>query len=216
MSAIRVVVLDVDETLTEGNSWSELTLGLGASLEDHLAIYRRVNAGELTVERAAAQVAELWRATGNATRTAMDAIFARMPFREGAAELVTWLGHNGFQAVLISGSMDVAVAGVARRLGVDTWYANAHLTFDAGGALTALHYEANQGAAKLRQLEDLCAARNLDIRMVTVVGDGENDTELFIATGRGILLAGDLPPRYNAWRVISRLDEIPAILSATG
>jgi phosphoserine phosphatase len=215
VSAVRIVVLDVDETLTERNSWSELTLGLGASLEDHLAIYRRLNAGELTVEHAAAQVVELWRATGKATRPAMEAIFARTPLREGAVELVRWLGRNGFLAVLLSGSMDLFVADIARRLGVDTWYANAHLTFDAGGGLTGLRYEANQGAAKLRRLEELCAARNLDIRTVTVVGDGENDAELFTATGRGILLAGDFSPRYNAWRVVSRLDEIPAILSGT-
>jgi HAD superfamily phosphoserine phosphatase-like hydrolase len=216
MSAMRVVVLDVDETLTERNSWSELTLGLGASLEDHLVIYRRLNAGDLTVEQAAAQVVELWRATGNATRPAMDAIFSRTPLRAGAVELVRWLGRNGFLAVLISGSMDLFVADVARRVGVDTWYANAHLTFDTGGELTALRYEADQGAAKLRQLEELCTARNLDIHTVTVVGDGENDAELFAATGRGILLTGDLSPRYNAWRIVSRLEEIPAILSGTG
>lgn len=216
MSAVRVVVLDVDETLTERNSWSELTLGLGASIEDHLVIYRRLNAGELTVEQAAAQVVELWRATGNATRPAMDAIFARTPLRAGAVELVSWLGRNGFLAVLISGSMDLFVADVARRLGVAVWYANAHLTFGTGGELTALRYEANQGAAKLRQLEELCSARNFDIRTVTVVGDGENDAELFAATGRGILLAGDLSPRYDAWRIVSRLEEIPAILSGTG
>jgi HAD superfamily phosphoserine phosphatase-like hydrolase len=210
---VPLVVLDVDNTLTEHNSWAELTLALGASLDEHVGIYRRLTAGEITPEHAAERIVALWSATGNATRPAMTRIFDGLPLRAGAVELVRWLQDNGFLTVLISGSMDTYVATVARRLGVDTWFASSRLEFDARDDLAALRYRPDQAAAKLEQLRRLCAARGIDIRAVTVVGDGDNDGELFAETGRGILLAADGTPRCGAWRVVSGLGEIPALLS---
>ena len=204
----RLVVLDVDHTLTEHNSWSELTLALGASLDDHLAIYR-----ELAPD-ATRRIVALWRATGNATLPTMRRIFDRMPLRDGAPELVNWLRGNGFRPILCSGSMDLYVASVARRLGVDTWFASSHLKFDDQGNLAALEYETDQARAKLRQLKGLCADRDIDIRTVTVIGDGDNDGDLFAETGRGILVAKDLVPRLGAWKVVSALEDIPAVLNA--
>lgn len=220
---MRFVVLDIDNTLTGHNSWAELTRALGAALDDHLAIYRRLGAGELTTAEAARRIVDLWRSTGNGTRAAITAAFDRMPLRTGAVELVNWLYGNGFRPVLISGSMDLFVAAVARRLGVDTWYAGSRLEFDADGNLAALTYRLEQGRAKLEQLRQLCAESGVDIRTVIAVGDGENDQEIFAATGRGILLGPrpdvpwpDVPrpdvPRPGVWRAAAELSEIPALL----
>lgn len=208
---MRLVVLDIDNTLTDRNSWAELTLALGASLDDHLAIYRRLGAGQITTAAAARELVDLWRSTGNASRAAIASAFEAMPLRAGAAELVSWLRDNGFRSVLISGSMDIYVAAVARRLGVETWYAGSRLEFDPYGKLSGLTYRLDQGRAKLEQLQQLCAESGVDIRTVTAIGDGDNDEEIFAATGRGILLAGDSTGKCPAWRVVATLGEVPQL-----
>ena len=118
--------------------------------------------------------------------------------------------------VLISGSTDLYVGTVARRLGVETWFANSSLEFDSDGNLETLVYQTEQGRAKLDQLSRFCAENGIDIRTVTVVGDGENDAVLFAATGRGILVTRQPPARQGAWRVVAELAEIPALLGAVG
>jgi len=202
--------------LTSHNSWTGLTLALGASSESHLALYRQLLDGKITPEDANGHIGAIWRATGNANQVFIQKVFRNIPLRPGALTLARWLNRRQFRACLISGSMDMYVATIADRLQIKDWFANGKLIFDDQGGLIGLEYSPNQSATKLVQLNKFCLQEKLDISKVMVVGDGANDIELFQATNHGILVA-DEPPAADvqavAWKTVTSLNDIPAILS---
>jgi phosphoserine phosphatase len=211
----RVIILDIDGTLTSEISWQTLTRELGASVERELDIYENMLRGRLTYAKAKHQVVQLWQATGHANRTFITGIFERLPLDPAAGLLVEWLKGRDAIICLISGSVDLFVETIARRLGVSNYYANTELVFDPSGQLTDFHYETDQAGKKLTQLKDFCHRHNLKPTDCIVIGDGESELGLFRATGRGILL--DRPEhsaelRVAAWKTITNLTEIQALL----
>lgn len=218
MPGREMIVLDIDDTLTPQNSWTELTAAMGASVEEHMSLYHRLCSGEIELEDASQRLVAMWRATKNANYGFIQQAFEAMPFRVGAVELAAWLRNNNFRIHLISGSMDLYVATVARRLGVSRWFANTRLEFDSHGELIGLSYRLSQGAVKLSQLRRACREESVDIKNVTVVGDGANDLELFMATSRGVLVTEAPTPdlRKTAWRTVNSLEEVPSVLTEAG
>jgi phosphoserine phosphatase len=212
-----MIILDVDDTLTPHNSWTELTHALGASTESHLTLYQQLLNGEIKLEDANSKLVDMWRATGKANRGFIQRAFQNMPLRAGALALTRWLNQQQFRACLISGSMDMYVAVIADRLHIKDWYANGRLIFDDQGDLIGLQYNLDQSATKLTQLNEFCSREKIDPTQVIVVGDGANDMELFRATGRGILItdqASTVDLQEVAWKTVASLNEIPAMLRA--
>ena len=148
MPQITAVVFDLDGTLLPLNSWSALTQALGASWPEHESIYDAYRESRIGYEQAKRRLLDLWRATGRANRECLLEIFNELPIRPEANEIVHWLKSQQYKTCLISGSMDLYVATVARRLDIDYYYANTSLLFDGTGQLIDFEYFLDQSTKK--------------------------------------------------------------------
>ncbi len=210
----KAAIFDIDGTLAPHTSWTTLTKDLGADPEEHERIFRKYREGKLAYDEARRRLIDLWKATGNATRPSFEAIFRAWPLRDGAESLFDYLHDGHYLTCLITGSMDLYAAAVAQRLGADRYYANTELVWDGNGVLADMHYEADQGAKKVRQLAEFCEAYGLKEADCVAVGDGENDIPIFLKTGMGIALRGESSPRLEAvaWRSVENLAAIKGLL----
>jgi phosphoserine phosphatase len=216
---VKAAVLDVDETVATGNSWTTLTSALGVSVPAHLALYQDVVAGNMDEPGASAALVKLWNSSGHANRDSLQSILSRIPLHDDALGLAHWFHHRNIEVWLISGSVDVYVRAVAKALRAQQWQANSRLVFGDNGDLLGLIYQVNQEALKRSQLIRLCQDNGIDPSETVAIGDGKNDIELFNLTGRGILLDrnGDRARYYSkAWRIATTLNEVPSILIEAG
>ncbi len=216
MNNIRAVIFDIDGTISPENSWTAFTDGLGASVESHLSIYKNHLDGSIGLDESEDQLMDLWRATGNANKPHIEAMYEEWPLREEAKSVVDWLKASGYMVCLITGSVDLYAAHIASRLRIEDYYANASLHFDKDMQFVGFDYTADQADVKLQQLEDYCKKNSLSITDCMAVGDGENDIELFKATGRGVLIKNGAVSEglgRAAWKTIANLNEIPDLLN---
>lgn len=211
MSKAEAVVFDIDGTLSPEVSWLALTRDLGAPVEQHIQIYQDYKNGKIDYPTSKSQLIDLWRSTGNANRAFFVQLFDALPL-DPVAEKIAQAAKEGRIVCLITGSMDLYAEAVAKKLGIDEWYANTTLHWDTDGNLVDMDYELNQAARKLEQFGEFCQANSLEMQNCLVVGDGKNDELLFEASNRGVLLGGDPKTQTHAWKRIAQLADFDQIL----
>ncbi len=211
MNKAKAVVFDIDGTLSPDASWLALTRDLGAPVEQHMQIYADYKNGKIDYSASKTRLIELWRATGNANKTFFVQLFDALPL-DPAAKKVVEVAKTGRIVCLITGSMDLYAETVARKLGIDKWYANTTLHWDDAGNLVDMDYELNQAAKKLEQFGEFCGLHSLEAQDCLIVGDGENDELLFKVCKRGVLLRGNPETQTHAWKRIAQLADFEQIL----
>ncbi len=214
MKNIKAVVFDLDGTLTDGVSWLSLTRGLGASVQQHSTIFKDLKEGKTTYTYAKKALVELWQATGKATKSNLEELFQGWPIKDEARDIITWLNQNGYVICLISGSVDTYTKILADRLNIHNYFANTKLIFNEDGELIDFNYELRQAQKKLEQFNIFCQQQKLTPEECLIVGDGDNEIDLFKATGNGVLLGNkdDVELKAATWKKIDSLNEIKDIL----
>jgi HAD superfamily phosphoserine phosphatase-like hydrolase len=209
------VVLDIDDTLTLDNSLTELIRKLGGRLEDLAAFADscRVPAADPAVLKA--RFLKLLHAHHRrVTRDRIARIFSDIRLRPEAVPLIAGIRASARPVCLISSSFDMYVKIVANRLGIGEYYWNIRLSFGASEALTGVDFTPEAADLKHQQLHHFCRRRGLDPARVLVVGDNNNDLEMFTCTGNGVLMASarnhDLTE--HAWRVVTDLNHVARFL----
>jgi HAD superfamily phosphoserine phosphatase-like hydrolase len=210
---IKLICTDVDGTLVDGVSWLFLTKWLGCSIQKAIGIFNRARHGEITFAEGERMLTRMYRDSGNATRPFIINLFSKVRPKPGAKELISYLKKKGYLVYLISGAIDIYVEAVAKEVGADGFFANSSLDFDENGILRKIHYRDNQGEVKVEQLKKLVEAKGIGMDEVVIVGDSENDIEIFEATEKGIAVscASDRLKRV-AWKIANSLEEIKQIL----
>jgi len=214
METFKAIILDIDGTLSPEVSWLALTRDLGASVEDHVAIYQSYKAGDSDYLDSKKQLLELWKATGNADHDYFYRLFDQLPLNEDVQNVVDKLKAN-YEICIITGSMDMYAEIVAQKLGVDNWFANTRLDWEHG-VLVDMDYELDQASRKLEQFLGFCTANGYKPDECVVVGDGENDLLLFDVSNHGVLVGDDVPTEMvqRSWKIISNLKELPSIMDS--
>jgi HAD superfamily phosphoserine phosphatase-like hydrolase len=215
METLRAIIFDVDGTLSPEISWTALTRDLGASVEDHSALYQQYKAGQVDYAESKKQLIDLWRATGNANKNHFLSLFEAWPLAPEAPNIIENLAKK-YSICLITGSMDLYAQTVAQKLHVTDYYANTTLHWDEAGNLTDMDYELDQAKRKLEQFLAYCSLCAITPEECVVVGDSDNDIALFEASGRGVAIGSEIPGslRQVSWRTIQILDELPAIVNS--
>ena len=88
--------------------------------------------------------------------------------RPGTRKTVSWLQAQGFELVILSGDHNRAVASVAKRVGIDTWYAE------------------QNPKMKMEYLESL----KREGKTILMVGDGINDAPVLAAANVSMTVSG--------------------------
>ncbi|MGH3744606.1 MAG: phosphoserine phosphatase SerB [Mycobacteriales bacterium] len=179
--AKRLLVLDVDSTLVQGEVIEMLATYAGAG-EQVAAITRRAMAGELDFETS---LRERCAALAGVPASAFDEVRAALRLTPGARTLIRTVQRLGYTVGVVSGGFTAVVEPLAAELGLDFAAANTLEVRD--GTLTGqLVGPVVDRAGKAAALEHFAGLAGVPMAQTVAVGDGANDLEMLARAGLGI------------------------------
>ncbi|MGI8536478.1 MAG: phosphoserine phosphatase SerB [Mycobacteriales bacterium] len=179
--ARRLVVMDVDSTLVQGEVIEMLAARAGCEAEV-ARVTGQAMAGELDFEASLrARVALL----EGLPVAAVDEVRAQVRLTPGARTLVRTLQRLGYAIGIVSGGFTVVTDDLVAELGLDHALAN---TLElADGRLTGrVVGRVVDRARKAEALRDFAALQRLSMAQTVAIGDGANDLDMLAAAGLGI------------------------------
>ncbi len=177
----RLVVFDMDSTLTKGEVIDELAELAGVS-EQVKAITQKAMEGELEFEQALRQRVALLKGL---EEQQLQTVCQKLELTPGAADFIQVLQSLGCQTAVISGGFDFFTAWIAQNLNLDYHYGNQLEIID--GKLTGqLKGMIVDGAMKAKLMQELAIKESISLQQVAAIGDGANDLPMLSAAGMGI------------------------------
>lgn len=207
---IKLICFDLDDTLTDGYSWMRLNMAMGMSEAEDNMLVKLNREGALEYEQWTDLLQNIYKKRGKATLAGMDAALSTFNYKSGVKETIAYLQNKGYQIALVSGAVDMYVDKIARDLGITLAQGNSVLVFDSGENLERIVTFGDDYFAKLRHLESFCRRLGIALSECACIGDGENDIEMFRATGRGITFTGS-PIASDAWQVVDSISDLQKI-----
>lgn len=179
--AMRLIVMDVDSTLIQGELIDELAsrAGHGAQVAD---ITRRAMEGELGFEDALrARVALL----EGVTVDVLEEVAEGIRLTPGARTFVRTLRRLGYKTAIVSGGFTYFTDRLEEELGLDHSFANELEIVD--GRLTGkLVGPIVDRRAKADLLRRVAAGEGVPVEQTVAIGDGANDIDMLTVAGLGI------------------------------
>jgi phosphoserine phosphatase len=179
--ARRLVVMDVDSTLVQGEVIEMLAAEAGCEVEV-ARVTAAAMAGELDFEASLrSRVALL----AGLPVEAVDRVRAGVRLTPGARTLVRTLKRLGYAVGIVSGGFTAVTDDLVAKLGLDHSLANVlevregRLTGSVVGAVV-------DRAAKAAALRRFAELEDLTMAQTVAVGDGANDLDMLAAAGLGI------------------------------
>ena len=179
--SMRLIVMDVDSTLIEGEVIEMLAAHAGC--EDEVAqVTERAMAGELDFEESLrARVSLL----AGVPAEAIDQVYDAIILAPGARTLVRVLRRLGYRFALVSGGFNQITDRLAQDLGIH--YSRANELEIVDGVLTGRVVGAVvDRAAKADALREFAADIGVPVGATIAIGDGANDLDMLNAAGLGI------------------------------
>ncbi|MEI7579377.1 MAG: HAD-IB family phosphatase [bacterium] len=208
----QLICFDLNQTLIQENSWLNLNLAMGMTLEEDQALFSLYQQKKLSYQDWQRQLAERYIKSGKASKEKILAVVLQYQYLTGAREIVSYFQQNGFEVILISGAMDLLIEHIAQELKITHWAAANRLHFDKNDYLQEIQTIAGSEAEiKLKLLQGICEDLHFPLEKCICIGDGENDLEMFRATGRGITFPGS-KLESEAWQVIGKLSELRIVI----
>ena len=208
---IMLVCFDLNKTLIKENSWLNLNLAMGITQEEDDLLMRWYEEGVLSYEETNQILLSMYKKRGKANRANILEAISTYTYMPGALDLVKNLQEKGYEIALITGAMDILADKVASELGITMSSANNIFIFDEDDYLQDLVMFGDDGIAKRTHLEEFATKLGINLDQCACIGDGDNDRELFEATGRGITFEGSKISDV-AWNIVRDLSEIQLIL----
>lgn len=210
--AQRLVVMDVDSTLIQGEVIEMLAAHAGCEAEV-AAVTERAMRGEIDFEESLRQrVARL----EGVPASALDDVHASLVYTPGARTLVRSLKRLGYRFALVSGGFTQIIERIADDLGIDYVAANELEVVD--GRLTGkVVGPVVDRAGKAEALRRFAADARVGLKNTVAIGDGANDLDMLAAAGLGIAFNAKPLVRDQARTSVSSpyLDSIVYLLGIT-
>jgi phosphoserine phosphatase len=177
----RLIVMDVDSTLVQGEVIDELAARAG--VRDQVSeITARAMRGEL--DFAAALRARVALLEG-LPAAVLDEVCDQVVLAPGARTFVRTLKRLGYRFAIVSGGFTHMTDRLADDLGID--YARANELEVIGGRLTGrIVGTLVDRAVKADALRDFAADSKVTLDRTVAIGDGANDLDMLSAAGLGI------------------------------
>ncbi len=210
---IKLVIWDLDDTLAEGKIWKKLTEAMGWSWEVHRSLYESRLAGNITYAETHARVVSEYKKSPNANKQFLDLLLGEVALRPYAAELFALLNSYGIKNHILSGGFETHVSAAAWLLKADGYDASRDIAFDDAGRFENILGHESDRQWKAQKFTDICNRYGVSVDEVVVVGDGENDIEIFKLARYSIAIHTTDPLLLeHAWKEVKSLQEIPTLL----
>ncbi|WP_020573760.1 phosphoserine phosphatase SerB [Actinopolymorpha alba] len=179
--AKRLVVLDVDSTLIQGEVIEMLAAHAGY-LDEVTRVTAAAMRGELDfAESLRRRVALL----AGVDADALDDVRRKVQLTPGARTLVRTLKRLGYQLGVVSGGFSEVVEPIAAELGIDFVAANTLEVAD--GRLTGqVVGRIVDRPAKAEALREFASRAGVPLSQTVAIGDGANDLDMLAAAGLGV------------------------------
>jgi phosphoserine phosphatase len=187
--AMRLIVMDVDSTLIQGEVIELLAAHSGHRAEV-AAVTERAMRGELDFEESLrARVSLL----AGIPETALDEVYDELVLAPGARTLVRTLRRLGYRFALVSGGFSQITDRLASDLGIH--FARSNELEIVDGVITGrIVGEVVDRAGKAHALRYFADQVGVPLEAVVAIGDGANDLDMLAIAGLGIA--------YNAKQLV--------------
>jgi phosphoserine phosphatase len=179
--AMRLIVIDVDSTLIQGEVIELLAAGTDHA-DDVARLTDQAMRGELDFEQARRERVALLEGI---PASALDQVYDELVLAPGARTLVRTLRRLGYRFALVSGGFSQITDRLARDLGIH--YAHANRLEVVDGVLTGrIVGDVVDRAGKAQALRHFAAEVGVPLESVVAIGDGANDLDMLEIAGLGI------------------------------
>jgi phosphoserine phosphatase len=186
---VRLIVMDVDSTLIQGEVIEMLAAHAGFEAEV-AAVTEAAMRGEIDFEESLRARVQL---LAGLDASVIDTVYDSIVVNPGARTLVRTLRRLGYRFAIVSGGFSQVTDRLAEDLGIHRSRANTLEIVD--GKLTGnLLGDVVDRAGKARALRELAADLGVPEAATIAIGDGANDLDMLEAAGLGIA--------YNARPVV--------------
>ncbi|QIK76576.1 phosphoserine phosphatase SerB [Nocardioides piscis] len=179
--SMRLIVMDVDSTLIQGEVIEMLAAHAGCEREV-AEVTERAMAGELDFEESLRSRVALLEGV---PASAIDEVYDAIELAPGARTLVRVLRRLGYRFAIVSGGFSQITDRLAAELGIH--YSRANELEIVDGVLTGrVVGEVVDRAGKARALREFAADIGVPVEATIAIGDGANDLDMLNAAGLGI------------------------------
>jgi phosphoserine phosphatase len=194
----RLIVLDVDSTLVQGEAIDLLAAEAGVAREVSALTEQAMHGTLDFTEALRGRVALL----AGLPESALPRVYGDLPLAPGARTLVRTLTRLGYRIALVSGGFGAITNRIAADLGITDTASNELEVVDGRltGRLVSPIIDAHGKAEALRRF---AAAQGLSLERTVAVGDGANDLEMLAAAGLGIAFNAKPTVREQAHASVS-------------
>jgi phosphoserine phosphatase len=194
----RLIVLDVDSTLVQGEAIDLLAAEAGVAREVSALTEQAMHGTLDFTEALRGRVALL----AGLPESALPRVYGDLPLAPGARTLVRTLSRLGYRIALVSGGFGAITNRIAADLGITDTASNELEVVDGRltGRLVGPIIDAHGKAEALRRF---AAAQGLSLERTVAVGDGANDLEMLAAAGLGIAFNAKPTVREQAHASVS-------------
>jgi phosphoserine phosphatase len=179
--AMRLIVMDVDSTLIQGEVIELLAAHSGHATEVAIVTDRAMR-GELDFEESLRERVALLKGI---PATALDEVYDALVLAPGARTLVRILRRLGYRFALVSGGFSQITDRLAEDLGIH--YSRANELEIVDGVLTGrIVGEVVDRAGKAEALRYFAGEVGVSVDAVVAIGDGANDLDMLEVAGLGV------------------------------
>jgi phosphoserine phosphatase len=179
--ALRLIVMDVDSTLVQGEVIDLLAERAGCA-DEVAKVTAAAMRGEIDFT---ASLRERVSLLAGLPASVLDEVRAGLRLTAGARTLIGTLGGLGYKAGIVSGGFVQVIGPLAAELGIDYVAAN-ELEITAGKLTGRLSGPVIDRAGKAEALRRFAAAAGVPLSQTVAVGDGANDLDMIAAAGLGV------------------------------
>ncbi|MGL5825985.1 MAG: phosphoserine phosphatase SerB [Nocardioides sp.] len=178
---MRLIVMDVDSTLIQGEVIEMLAAHAGCEAEVH-AITEQAMRGELDFERSLRMRVEL---LAGVPVSAIDQVYREITITPGARTMVRTLNRLGYRFAIVSGGFSQITDRLAEEL--DIHFARANTLEVVDGRLSGqIVGPVVDRAGKAEALKEFARQIGLPLASVIAIGDGANDLDMLSVAGLGV------------------------------
>jgi len=179
--ALRLIVMDVDSTLVQGEVIDLLAERAGCA-DEVAKVTAAAMRGEIDFT---ASLRERVSLLAGLAAGVLDEVRAGLRLTAGARTLIGTLGGLGYKSGIVSGGFVQVIGPLAAELGIDYVAAN-ELEIAAGKLTGRLSGPVIDRAGKAEALRRFAAAAGVPLSQAVAVGDGANDLDMIAAAGLGV------------------------------